>query len=156
MDSGVLVVPQRVISESLAFLRSAGDEKKERVVLWLAKPENGRNRVKEVFVPDQEAEEDFFWIPHAGMRRILAHLRNTGFYVGAQVHSHPKEAFHSPADDRWALVRHVDALSIVVPYFARHVTVERFVKQTALFSLSATNRWIPIPATQMHSHYRIE
>lgn len=156
MDSDILIVPLHIISDSIAILRTAGHARKECVVLWLTKSAGDQRWVTEVFVPDQEAEEDFFWIAPASMSRILAHLRKSDLYVGAQVHSHPKEAFHSAADDRWALVRHVSALSIVVPYFAQDTTPENFVGQTALFSLSVHNRWVPILPVHVHRHYRIE
>lgn len=35
----------------------------------------------------------------------------------ARIHSHPYEAFHSPADDANPALTHEGALSIVVPYF---------------------------------------
>ena len=54
----------------------------------------------------------------------------------AQVHSHPGEAFHSPADDRWAIPRQVGALSIVLPFFAAGISEETFFEQAAVFTLS--------------------
>ena len=152
----VVVVPLKRITETINTLRIAGQARKECVVLWLAREEAGRTRVKEVYVPEQMAQEDFFRIPPVSMRRILTHLGENNLFVAAQVHSHPKQAFHSDADDRWAIVRHVQALSIVVPHFARQTTAENFVKQSALFCLSAQNVWEQVAARDTSFHYRIE
>lgn len=156
MTTNVLSVPQKIVVDSLASLRDAGRENKERVLLWLARSQDDQVRVVDMFVPDQMSERDFFRIPATGMTRILAHLRTNDVFIGVQVHSHPQEAFHSEADDRWAIVRHKGALSLVVPDFARHTTPENFVRQTAAFSLSAHNEWQLIPFNRTHFHYRMD
>ena len=61
--------------------------------------------------------------------------------IAAQVHSHPEEAFHSQADDNWAILRHLGALSIVVPYFANQTSVGNFLRQVAIFRLNDANQW---------------
>src|SRR5439155_4903701 len=45
------------------------------------------------------------------------HLSESGLRLIAQVHSHPQEAFHSEADDRYAIVTTEGGLSLVVPNF---------------------------------------
>jgi hypothetical protein len=64
--------------------------------------------------------------------------------VAAQVHSHPGEAFHSKADDRWAIVRHEGALSLVVPNFALDTTVSRFLDDTKIYQFSAAAQWTEV------------
>ena len=65
--------------------------------------------------------------------------------VAAQVHTHPQEAFHSPADDHWAVLRHVGALSLVLPCFARDTTADTFVEQAKVYSLTQADEWDEIP-----------
>lgn len=156
MSNDIVVAPPEKITETITALRGAGQTRKECVVLWLAREEQGCRLVKEVYVPEQMAEEQFFQIPPTSMRRILTRLRENNLLVAAQVHSHPMEAFHSHADDQWAIVRHVGALSIVVPYFARQTTPANFILQTALFSLSENNVWKPVAVRDTDQHYRIE
>ncbi len=136
-----LVVPTIVVDDTLAFLRRTGERKSEGVVLWLGRRETRGIVVSEAFVPDQEAASDYFRIPPPAMTTLLTHLGNTGMFLAAQVHSHPREAFHSKADDTWAIVRHLGALSLVVPYFARDTAAGNFVRQIAAFRLSVTNVW---------------
>jgi len=47
-----------------------------------------------------------FRIPPSSMTAMMAHLRERKLGLAAQVHSHPNRAFHSRADDAWAIVRH--------------------------------------------------
>jgi hypothetical protein len=39
--------------------------------------------------------------------------------LAGQIHAHPTDAYHSPADDQLALIKLPGGLSIVVPHFAR-------------------------------------
>lgn len=156
MDNSIVTTPLKRITETIAALRVAAQARKECVVLWLAREEGGCKQVKDVYVPEQVAEEDFFRIPPPSMRRILTHLRENDLLVAAQVHSHPREAFHSDTDNHWAIVRHTGALSIVVPYFSQQTTAENFTQNTALFALSAQNIWEPVAIRDTYHHYRIE
>lgn len=133
-----LIVPESVLSVTLAVLQRAGLQQNEGIVLWLG---DASGTVLEAIEPDHEASSDFFRIPPVSMRAILSRCRNQARRVVAQVHSHPCEAFHSQADDAWAIVRHHGALSLVLPYFAQAATVESFVATAAAFSLSNSNRW---------------
>lgn len=139
-------VPLPVLDRTLTFLREAGAERQaEGVVLWLG-ARNGKGvSVHECYVPEQEAEYDFFRIPPPAMAALLHHLGETRMFVAAQVHSHPREAFHSRADDKWAIVRHVGALSVVVPNFATKTSAATFHAHAAVFQLDAADRWQRVP-----------
>jgi proteasome lid subunit RPN8/RPN11 len=136
-----VVVPKRVIASTLRSIRWAGRCGKERVVLWLGQRTGSGILVVQAHVPKQVAERDFFRIPPTSMRSLMRVLGSKNLMVAAQVHSHPAEAFHSEADDRWAIVRHLGALSLVLPYFARHTTVASFLRDAASFYLTAENSW---------------
>jgi proteasome lid subunit RPN8/RPN11 len=151
-----VVVPGLMVSQTLRELRRAGTDNRERVVLWLGTRAGNYVSVREVFVPLQEADEDYFYIPPRGMSELLSHLRQNRLMTAAQVHSHPEHAFHSEADDRWAIVRHEGALSLVVPFFGLSTTEETFVEDTAVFQLSKSNRWLEVPPESVHRWYRIE
>jgi proteasome lid subunit RPN8/RPN11 len=79
------------------------------------------------------------------MAALHDELRRERLMVAAQVHSHPGEAFHSYADDRWAIVRHEGALSLVVPDFALQTQVDNFLDQTKVFRFSETAKWLETP-----------
>ena len=83
------------------------------------------------------------------MRSLLELLSSRELMIAAQVHSHPYQAFHSEADDAWAIVRHVRALSLVVPDFALGTTPASFFADTKVFQLTASNQWRDLDAAEV-------
>lgn len=140
---------------TLAILRSSGIRQQEGIVLWLGRRTNGCIDITEVYEPSHIAEADFFRIPPLSMQTLKEHLRKTRLMVAAQVHSHPMHAFHSQADDRWAIVRHIGAVSIVLPYFAQRTSPERFLVNAATFQLNGQNQWVQVPHQSLNSVCRI-
>lgn len=137
--------PEDVVNTTLAHLRESGARQCECVMVWL-----GRRREKEIIVeqayrPLHQAKADMFHIPREGMAALQAELRERRLMVAAQVHSHPHEAFHSYADDRWAIVRHEGALSLVVPDFATYTHLDNFLAHTKVFRYSVDAEWVEVP-----------
>jgi hypothetical protein len=133
--------PSAVVRATIDALRESGSRGHEGIVLWLGERQSDRVEIVLAYVPEHSARHDMFHIPASGMKKLQAHLRAHRWMIGAQVHSHPSLAFHSRADDDWAIVRHVGALSIVAPYFARDLTTGSFLNDCATYELDAANRW---------------
>jgi proteasome lid subunit RPN8/RPN11 len=133
--------PKHVVAETLNHLQEAGKRQCECVVLWLGRVRDGVRSVEKAYRPLHFAGADIFRIPPQGMTELQALLRRERLMVAAQVHSHPKEAFHSLADDRWAIVRHEGALSLVVPDFSLHTNVDNFLQECKVFRFSDSARW---------------
>lgn len=133
--------PSAVVSATIDALRRSGARGHEGIVLWLGERRSGQIEVAQAYVPEHSARRDMFHIPPSGMRTLQGHLRARRWMIVAQVHSHPGLAFHSSADDDWAIVRHVGALSIVAPYFARQLTPGSFLADCATYELDEGNRW---------------
>lgn len=150
-----IFVPLAIINETLLTLQKVGQRRTECIVLWLGTRSADGIRIEEMYKPDQEASRDFFRIPEDSMERLFQKLRPKRRFVAAQVHTHPRLAFHSYADDEWAIVRHVGALSLVLPFFGLRTHPETFVSDTAVFALSEKNEWIEVAAGQISNHYRI-
>jgi len=145
MNYELLEITQSSVEQTLHSLQQAGNRDAEGVVLWLGRRQGGLIRVVEAYVPEYESDYDYFSIPRDSMALLLRHLGVTKTFLAAQVHSHPRRAFHSKADDEWAIVRHVGALSLVVPNFASTTTTTTFIRDIAAFSLNEHNEWIEIP-----------
>ncbi len=142
-------VPQSIVAETIKELSLNGLADTERFLLWLG---DGEERViREVFVPPYEASSDYFRISEQNMGAIFRKLRASELSILAQVHSHPMEAFHSYADDTWAIVRHIGALSIVLPYFAKNTNEHNFITKAAVFELSNDNRWREVLQEELKS-----
>jgi proteasome lid subunit RPN8/RPN11 len=140
----MLQVSASIIETTLNHIRAGGLKHCETAVLWLGKRAEPDMTVVEVYKPLQIVDRDFFKIPTEGMRTLLAHLKEKRLQIIAQVHSHPDEAFHSKADDEWAIVRHQGALSLVIPKFGAITTFQSFANDIASFQLDATDVWRPV------------
>jgi proteasome lid subunit RPN8/RPN11 len=138
-------ITSKIIHETVASLRASPT--KERVVLWLGQRQEGLVRIHEVHLPIQETEADYFRIPPEGMSALFAYLRPRRWMIAAQVHTHPGRAFHSSADDRWAIVRHEGALSLVVPWFCQSTTDATFERDALVYQLDASDRFILVPGS---------
>ena len=142
--NGLIQCPRGFLVETISFLHEGADSNSESMVLWLGTKQDRGWEVREVVRPDQEVDVDFFRIPPPSMRKLMSHIRATRLQILAQVHSHPGRAYHSKADDAWAIVRHVGAVSIVVPTFALGTNDQNFECRVATYRLNEDDRWAPI------------
>jgi proteasome lid subunit RPN8/RPN11 len=138
----MLKISSALIAETVDHLRAS--KQRERVVLWLGQREGDDVLVREVFLPIQITSADYFRIPSEGIDALFACLRASRLIVAGQVHTHPREAFHSPADDHWAIVRHEGGLSLVVPEFCQHTTAMTFVQDAKVFRLDADDTFVEV------------
>jgi len=150
-----LSISQRGLEETLAHLHNSGSQRHEGIVLWLGKRSRPVAKVSHVYQPLHKAAADFFHIPKQGMAELMEFLGEHSIGVLAQVHTHPAEAFHSDADDKWAMVRHLGALSLVLPYFAANVNAANFLAEAATFELDAGNSWRLVPPANLHHHLEV-
>lgn len=151
-----LTCPAELAGDTIDHLQAAGRRRHERLVLWLTASPAGQSAVvDEIYDPEQETAADRFHLPPASMRMLMTHLRARRLRIAAQVHSHPQLAFHSVADDRWAIVRHRGALSLVLPFFASATTIGNFLEEAKTFELSAENHWLEVPNFGPHARVEI-
>jgi sugar phosphate isomerase/epimerase len=136
-----LHLTENQIAQTLGHLQEAGRRGCECVVLWLGSGQDDRIDIRMVYRPDQITQADMFRIPSESMAKIFDIIDKHEVMIAAQVHSHPREAFHSRADDHWAIVRHLDALSLVVPDFGLRTSVKTFFHDMKSYQLNAANRW---------------
>ena len=132
-----LTVSATLVEQTILALRAGGANNCETVVFWLGQGDI----VDEVYRPEQKVAIDYFHLSGKSMRSLMGHLKMGRRRILAQVHSHPGEAFHSKADDDWAVIRHQGALSLVLPRFAATTTLLNFRQQTVTFELSSGDEW---------------
>lgn len=109
-----LVLPARLLADARMFFEDRGARGHEGTAMIKSGP-NGAALV----VPQQRP-----WrgagggvsveVTRGGQIELALALEAGELYV-ARIHSHPAEAFHSPADDANPVLTHEGALSIVVP-----------------------------------------
>jgi proteasome lid subunit RPN8/RPN11 len=135
-------VSRPILEGTIAELRTRGARGAEGVVLWLGTRTPQRIDVVEAYRPIYRSGPDRFVIPPEGMAELMRRIAATGRAVVAQVHSHPGAAFHSAADEQWAIVKHVGAYSVVLPNFAGAVTPDSFWRDAATFVMQRDGRWM--------------
>jgi len=150
-----VIAAQDVVAKTIGELGQAGRAQTERFALWLGRRADTQVLISESYVPDYKASSDYFHIGRAAMACLIEHLRENNLMIGVQLHTHPEQAFHSLADDRWAIVRHIGALSIVLPYFARATTGANFLVEARVFALSQRNKWTEVPPEGVHRYLEI-
>jgi hypothetical protein len=80
----------------------------------------------------------------AALFEVNKTLYERGEILGAQVHSHPTEAYHSPTDDQFPLATLIGSLSVVVPNFAREAPGD--LEDWAWYRLVEYHNWEPATA----------
>jgi len=137
---------EKILVDTIEVLRRGGRRGEERAALWLSSATLRRPApVIEVYEPDQVAQADYFRLPPQSMCALMRHLGATRSRIVAQIHTHPGRAYHSDVDAEWAIIRHVGALSLVIPRFAKTTTVSSFLKQAMTYEFSLDAEWLWCP-----------
>jgi hypothetical protein len=136
-------IPEPILDETIKFLREVGSEGFEGFVLWGGTIENGAFRFKTSIVPKQRAMLTpnglLVTVEGEALFEVNRTLHERGEILGAQVHSHPTEAYHSSTDDQFPMVTLLGALSLVIPDFAKNAPND--IDEWAWFRLSKMARW---------------
>jgi|WetSurMetagenome_2_1015567.scaffolds.fasta_scaffold46843_5 hypothetical protein len=138
----MLKISKPQLIETLDSLKSSTT--KEKVLLWFGERQADESIVLEVFEPIQLATSNYFEIPIEGIQEIIDKVKKDKRIVVAQIHTHPKSAFHSIADDEMAIPRHEGAYSLVLPSFASKTDIKNFHHKVATFKLNKMNLWIKV------------
>ena len=111
------------ISETEETIRSAGQDGYELFVIWSGSHDGDTFTVAEVHVPHQISYKLdgglCVRIDGSELHRLNVWLYESQQVIGAQIHSHPVEAFHSEIDDTYPIATLDGSLSIVLPFFGR-------------------------------------
>jgi hypothetical protein len=118
-----ITVTADVVTATLETLQAYGAHGYEGLVLWLGEIGDRSARVLRALIPEQNpiSREDGvgYFVEGDTLFRLNRALASSGLRLIAQVHSHPTIAYHSEADDRYAIVTAEGGLSLVVPNFGK-------------------------------------
>lgn len=145
-----LDVSPDIMRTTWASLRQYGERELEGFVLWLGRIEGRTATIELAFTPPQSSisGEDGvgYFVTSETLFRLNQELHRTRLRLIAQVHSHPREAYHSRTDDLYAVVTAEGGLSVVVPDFAFG---EPDLATCAVYRLSR-GQWMPLSGPQLH------
>lgn len=132
-----------VVTKTLATLAQAGREGSEAFVVWGGTVIGDTFEVASAIVPVQTAHTTdrglLVTVEGAALFEVNRELYRRGELLGAQVHSHPTDAFHSDTDDHYPLATILGSLSVVVPDFARHGLGS--LNRWAFYRLAGPDQW---------------
>lgn len=120
-----IIVARRTLTDMLKTMREFGSHGWEVLILWLGEVDSttSTGKVVQAYVPKQKpiTSEDGvgYFVEGTTLFQLNRALAESGLRLIAQVHSHPTDAYHSEADDRYAIVTTEGGLSLVVPDFGR-------------------------------------
>jgi hypothetical protein len=116
-----LIIPELIHLETLEHLRVAGKRRMEQSAFFGGMiSSEGIGIVTSMYLP--ETEGDWGYVEIADpivLERLAQTVRRRDEFLLAQIHSHPKLAFHSHTDDEGAICGDEGFISIVVPHYAK-------------------------------------
>lgn len=114
-------IQQSQIMRTMEAVREFGKAGCECLVLWLGTTSAVDARIEDVWVPPQTSIRNEsgvgYFVSSETMLEISRECQRRGIGLIAQVHSHPGRAYHSDADDRYAIVTTNGGFSLVVPNY---------------------------------------
>lgn len=140
------IVPWEIVQSTLETLKAAGERGGEAFVVWGGGVEGEVLQVAVAIAPRQQARTTatglLVGVDGASLFALNRELYTAGQLLGAQVHSHPTDAFHSDTDDHFPLATLSGALSVVVPDFASRGL--RSLPDWAFYRLVGQDKWRPL------------
>lgn len=156
MHISKIILPLPCIDYVYKRLREAGSEGVECVALWAGNIKADTFEVKNSIIPAQTAYKIemglLYSVDGEELHRINEWLYRNKMTLISQIHSHPGEAYHSDADDRFPIVAVVGGLSIVIPDFAFG---EISLSNWAVFRLFPQKGWLQLKEADVSSLIQI-
>jgi len=135
-------VPGDVREQTESSLRAAGRDGYELFVLWSGRVRGDTFEVIAAHVPRQTSAKTrdglLVTVEGEALHKMNVWLYEHKQMLGAQVHAHPRKAFHSETDDTYPIVTTLGGLSLVVANFCRRGLLHR---SSAAYRLT-TDGWI--------------
>jgi len=152
LDIGKILVPQKCVLIVYEHLRKAGSNGVEGIALWAGKSSNTVFTVETAVIPKQKAlrYEDglLYTVEGDELHRLNKWLYLNKLSLIAQVHSHPREAYHSSTDDEFPIISTVGGISIVIPNFGFGEISKR---SWAVYRLQQQSGWVEQNAEEVNS-----
>lgn len=145
-------IPSRIIQGTLSFLQKNGLYNKESHCLWIGKNKDEVFIIKEVIFPKQLNNFSSFRVSADELDKINRELYKKKLKLIAQVHSHPRAAYHSHIDDKFPLVTTLGSFSIVIPYFG--YVSENNIKEYVIYRLKPFG-WVKLSRAEKESIFKI-
>lgn len=122
-DIEVFRIAADTLDTTIDWLGQVGDDGNEGFVLWSGQRVGSTFAIRRALWPRQQPQQTghglLVYVPGDALAEVNTFCYEHDEIVGAQVHTHPTDAFHSDTDDHYPLVTLRGSLSVVIPDFAR-------------------------------------
>ena len=115
--SGPYQLKREVLEETFRHFRTCGAGREECQALWLSSWADPAH-INKVVHPKHVAHRGGFVLDDCWLNQFWMDLADMNMGIRVQVHTHPREAFHSPTDDAYPIIHKPGFLSLVIPNFA--------------------------------------
>jgi hypothetical protein len=105
-----------VLEETFKHFRTCGQGRHECQILWLSSWDAPQD-ISNVVHPYHKSNLDGFMLDDQWISDFWLELGSANMGIRVQVHTHPREAFHSPTDDAFPIIHKPGFLSLVIPNF---------------------------------------
>lgn len=109
-------VPRAVLDQTFATFRMCGRGRHECQALWTSSWQ-ACEAITNVCHPTHKAHTGGFEVDDHWLSRFWLDLAAAGDGIRVQIHTHPREAFHSATDDQYPVIHTAGFLSLVIPNF---------------------------------------
>jgi len=144
--------PIQILNDAFEFLREVGEEGYEGVVLLAGNTINNVYSIKQLYIPPQRAykgpEGLMYHVDGEELLVLDDWLYENNLSLFAQIHTHPREAYHSLADDKKCIVTKTGGISIVVPDFAKDQVNSKI---WAVYRLFRNFGWVELDDDQVNN-----
>jgi hypothetical protein len=147
-EISTIYVPNSCLEAVYKAIKKAGDMGMEAVALWAGRTHGKNFQVTTTIIPQQTAgviENGLLYsVDGDELYRINKWLYEHHLTMIAQLHSHPRKAYHSEVDDRYPIMATIGGLSVVIPDFG----FSKFKWKTlAVYRLTDTGTWKELSKT---------
>lgn len=142
--------PKELVEDVYQKIQETGADGYERLALCAGMKMGKAFKITHVLYPRQYLQKTAlgvsFYVDGDELERIGDWLFENQLSLIAQIHSHPDEAYHSEADDNYAIITKAGGLSIVVPHFGNS---ESYFEKSAFYRLYPDTGWIELSKEQI-------
>ena len=110
-------LPRTMLDETFAHFRTCGRGLRECQSLWLSSW-NTPGKLARVIHPEHVSHVGGYIVDDSWLNEFWLELADRNMGVRVQVHTHPRQAFHSASDDAYPIIHRPGFLSLVIPNFA--------------------------------------
>jgi proteasome lid subunit RPN8/RPN11 len=151
-----ITIPKNFIEGIYSEFQETGKAGYERLALFAGKKDGSAFQVTHVIYPKQYLRKGplgvSFHIDGSELERIWDWLYENNCSLIGQIHSHPKEAYHSEADDQLAIITTFGGVSIVVPNFGNS---DSNLNGSAFYRLLPHTGWTQLTLSEINSLIKI-